>query len=100
MEIDLSIGDFDFTLDISILAYGYFKPAKLTGHPDSWYPEESDPTEWEIDSITDYTETKQSKKCRRRLLRHEFTQAEEDQIDELVDLEILAEYENSESWDY
>ena len=33
---------------IEVYSYGYDKPAKLTGHPDTWHPEEGEPAEYSL----------------------------------------------------
>jgi hypothetical protein len=34
-----------------ITRHGYYDPGKRSGHPDSWYPEEGEPSEWGFDDI-------------------------------------------------
>jgi len=50
MQIKAEVENEIFNLEISIGSTGYFKPAKLEGHPDNRTPEEYEPLEFTIES--------------------------------------------------
>lgn len=50
MQISITIDDMNFDLELDVKP-GYYKPAKLTGDPDSWGESESQEHEFDIESV-------------------------------------------------
>ena len=109
MQVELETEGMYFGIEINILNYGTYVPAKLTGNPDSWHDDESEPHEWEVESVEseftdatfgDYLSLNEDDKDYytelylkgKELLNHYFTSEEECKLDELVEEAVNEEF--------